>query len=112
MSRILCIALLVIPFTLHAADGALLRLHGSNTIGSELAPDLVASWLLSEGFSNIQVVPVADESIEIHGTDRQGRLQTVEILSHGSGTGFTSIAEGKADIAMSSRAIKEDELEL
>ncbi|MBI3187476.1 MAG: substrate-binding domain-containing protein [Gammaproteobacteria bacterium] len=112
MSRILCIALLVIPFTLHAADGALLRLHGSNTIGSELAPDLVASWLLSEGFSNIQVVPVADESIEIHGTDRQGRLQTVEILSHGSGTGFTSIAEGKADIAMSSRAIKEDELDL
>lgn len=112
MCRIFCFFLLAIPFTLQAADDVILRLHGSNTIGSELAPDLVVSWLQREGYSNIQTVPVADESIEIHATDAKGKIQKVEIQSHGSGTGFISIAEGKADIAMSSRAIKSDEQDL
>ena len=112
MQRILYFCLLVISFPLFAAnDKPLMRLHGSNTIGSELAPDLVMSWLQHEGYYNVQKLVMAAESIEIRAIDGSGKLATVEIQSHGSGTGFTSIAQGTTDIAMSSRAITMDELD-
>lgn len=79
-----------------------LRIHGSNTIGERLAPELVAAWLQAEGFGELRRVAMAFEELELHA--RRGEsTRVVEIHSHGSGTGFKDLAAGLADIAMSSR---------
>jgi len=79
-----------------------LRVHGSNTVGEKLAPELVAAWLDAEGFSEVRRVEVAFEEVEFHA--RRGDLtRVVAIHSHGSNTGFKDVVAGRADIAMSSR---------
>ncbi len=84
----------------------LLRLHGSNTIGAKLGPELVKSWLLSEGYRDIQSNKAADEEIVISAINQLGDKKLVQIYSHGSSTAFTSLASGITDIGMSSRPIK------
>jgi phosphate transport system substrate-binding protein len=79
-----------------------LRLHGSNTIGERLAPELVTAWLKSEGYREVKRVEVAFEEIELHALRASERV-IVEIHAHGSSTGFKDLAAGRADIAMSSR---------
>lgn len=93
----------------YAGEGAVMRLHGSNTIGASLAPALVKTWMASQGFRNISQRDMSAEDKQITGIDRNGRPLTVEIKSHGSSTGFKSLNQGVADIGMSSRPIKSSE---
>lgn len=79
-----------------------LRLHGSNTIGERLAPELASGWLRAEGFDDIRRVAVAFEEIELHAR-RGEQMRIVEIHAHGSSTGFKGLGSGATDIAMSSR---------
>jgi len=79
-----------------------LRIHGSNTVGEKLAPELASAWLQAEGFSDIRRVEVAFEEIELHAR-RGASTRVVEIHAHGSSTGFKDLASGSADVAMSSR---------
>jgi phosphate transport system substrate-binding protein len=90
-----------------------MRISGSNTIGSALAPRLVESWLGSLGATAIvieqrkkdgQPIP---ETI-VHGT-LNGQVLNVEIRAHGSGDAFKHLLDGSADIGMSSRPIKPEE---
>lgn len=83
-----------------------LRLHGSNTIGAELAPALVKSWLHSQGFTKLSIKQIAEQEVEIKGESSKGKFKTVEIQSHGSVTAFNSLQTGSADIGMSSRPVK------
>ena len=103
---VLLLAGLLVAQQVTAKSQTILRLHGSNTIGAELAPELVKSWLMTEGYSQIQQQQIADEEVVISAVNNEGYLHTVEIKSHGSTTGFKSIAQADADIAMSSRPIK------
>lgn len=112
--RVLVCVLVIIglfPLTDAGADQVLLRLHGSNTIGAELAPALVEKWLAGEGYRSIERRQgrVATESL-IRARDRKGRGVVVEIHAHGSSTGFASLAESRADIGLSSRPIKSAEV--
>jgi len=93
----------------YANDVMLLRLHGSNTIGAELGPELVKSWLYHKGYTDIRVKRIKSEEIEISARDLNGDKKLVEIHSHGSSTGFKSLKNGVADIGMSSRPIKSKE---
>jgi len=93
----------------------LFRLHGSNTIGSKLAPKLAERYLLEElNGKNIEVVQ-GKEDVEKYIT---GEIETntgkkrvaIEIFAHGSSTGFRDLDAGLCDIGMASRKIKDKEV--
>ena len=91
-----------------AAD---LRIQGSNTIGANLGPALVSAMLAEQGLHDIHSVPVIPPNEHtIVGTTAQGRQIRVDVAAHGSGTGFTALAAGHADLVASSRPIKDREL--
>jgi phosphate transport system substrate-binding protein len=80
----------------------LLRIHGSNTIGTALMPALVTSFMeQKEHCTSVRSVPTKQDDVYIMG-QCNGVPEEVEILSHGSLTGLEDIGSGEADIAMSS----------
>lgn len=88
-----------------------LRLSGSNTIGSGLAPALAEAYLESRGATDVRRVPGADpEELTVEGRlAGQSAPQAIAISAHGSGTAFTDLEKGACDIGMASRAIKDEE---
>jgi glucose/mannose transport system substrate-binding protein len=90
----------------------LLRLHGSNTIGNEIAPTLCEDFLKYQGATSVQRKPGSrEEEVDIEAVlpSESAEPVTIEIESHGSNTAFQDLAEGRCDIGMSSRQIKQDE---
>ena len=83
-----------------------LRLHGSNTVGETLGPALVQRWLASEGYAVVERRELALDEFAIR-AQRDGVERVVELHAHGSSTAFTGLAEGLADIGMSSRPVRE-----
>ncbi|MBV9105339.1 MAG: extracellular solute-binding protein [Verrucomicrobia bacterium] len=89
-----------------------LRLHGSNTIGNELAPALCEDFLKYQGAISVQRKPGSKEDeVDIEGIlpGESANPVTIEIQSHGSSTAFEDLASGRCDLGMSSRKIKQDE---
>jgi phosphate transport system substrate-binding protein len=89
----------------------LLRLQGSNTIGAELGPELVKGWLQANHYQSAHVERTGEQEQRISAHSADGDLLQITIAAHGSTTGFRALAEGQADIAMSSRSIKDKEIE-
>lgn len=87
------------------AESQLLRIHGSNTIGANLAPELVLSWLSSKGYKIVANKITAKEERKITAIKKNNKL-FIEIQAHGSSTSFKDFAAGKTDVGMSSRQIK------
>ena len=83
---------------------ATLRLAGSNTLGSELVPALLQAF-----YGNGQVSRTGAEEQQVQAQDRQGQSVRADVSSHGSGTAFSALAKGEADIGMASRRIKPEE---
>lgn len=82
----------------------LLRLHGSNTIGSELAPRLAEAFLSSLGATHVRTSDAdADHRLWVTG-ELGARAVAIEIWAPGSKVGFSSLASGGCDIALASRA--------
>src|SRR5688572_3121623 len=70
-----------------ALPSARLRLHGSNTIGSDLAPALAEKFLARLGASDIRRLPRAADEIRVVGTlPNEAEPSVIEIAAHGSGT--------------------------
>jgi phosphate transport system substrate-binding protein len=94
------------------ADGApVLRIQGSNTIGAQLGPALVAGLLDKQGAGSIQQQPGAQPNeIRVTGLLPSGQKVTIDIAAHGSSTGFAALKTGQADLAASSRPIKNAEI--
>ncbi|WP_024646964.1 substrate-binding domain-containing protein [Pseudomonas syringae] len=93
-----------------ANDMPALRIQGSNTINAELGPALVEGMLRQQGMQAVQSVPgTALNEQRVVGTSASGQTVSVEVAAHGSGTGFTALKAGNADIAASSRPIKDQE---
>jgi phosphate transport system substrate-binding protein len=90
----------------------ILRLHGSNTIGAKLAPALVGAYMSTAlGAKQVEKVPgKAENEIFIKG-EVGNKLLVVEIAAHGSTTSFKGLAAELCDIGMSSRRIKDKEVE-
>ncbi len=87
-----------------------LRLHGSNTIGRDLAPALAEKLLAREGATGIRRVVVAEDEVVVEGQlPGESQPVAIEIEAHGSGTAFEGLAEGLTDIGMLSRRIKPEE---
>lgn len=88
-----------------------LRLHGSNTIGEQLAPALVEALLRQRGYTDIrQITGTTPVEKTVYAFPRNGLPElAVEIHAHGSGTAFKALGTGRADLGMASRPILEAE---
>lgn len=86
-----------------------MRLHGSNTIGAKLAPALVKAYLAKLGAKGITSVKRDKEELEVL-AKLKGKNIKVEIVSHGSSTGFKALDKNECDIAMASRRVKDKEV--
>jgi phosphate transport system substrate-binding protein len=94
-----------------ADTSSVLRIQGSNTIGATLGPALARGLLEEQGLSAIRIeAGAAENEQKIIGTNANGRSVTIEVAAHGSSTGFTALQEGSADLAASSRPIKDSEV--
>lgn len=109
----ICYALPLSVFAaLPASEGSqpVLRIQGSNTIGAKLGPELVKGLFEAQGLYDIHSENGARENEQrVLARQTDGRLVIVEVAAHGSGTGFTSLKDGSADLAASSRQIKDGE---
>ena len=93
------------PFAGHES-GLLLTLAGSNTLGGRLAPAWARAYLAAKGASAVALQPLnGANEYRVRGLNN-GREVFIDILAHGSSTGFLSLETGRADIAMASRPIK------
>jgi len=94
-----------------AGQGPVLRIQGSNTIGAALGPALVEGLLREQGLLKVhsEILDKANE-LRIVGETRQGQRVEIELAAHGSSTGFTALKTASADLAASSRPIKDSEV--
>lgn len=92
-------------------NGSVLRIQGSNTIGAALGPALVEGLMREQGL--LKVHSEASDTVNelrVIGETAQGRRVVVDVAAHGSSTGFTALKAATADLAASSRPIKDSEL--
>lgn len=87
-----------------------LRLHGSNTIGQELAPRLAEAFLKQRGYANVERGAPGERSAVVGRDPHDGKTHEVEIVAQGSSTAFSDLARGQCDVGMSSRRIKPEEV--
>ena len=109
----ICYAL---PWSVFAAlpaatdNSSVLRIQGSNTIGAKLGPALVEGLFEEQGLTAIRTEAGAVENEQrVIGKTADGRRVSIDVFAHGSGTGFTSLVDGSAELAASSRPIKDSE---
>ncbi|KTB67142.1 phosphate ABC transporter substrate-binding/OmpA family protein [Pseudomonas allii] len=92
-------------------QGPALRIQGSNTIGAALGPALVKGLMEHQGLQGVHSEPGEGANEQrVIGKTRQGKTVTIEVAAHGSSTGFTALKKTSADLAASSRPIKDSEL--
>lgn len=91
-----------------------LRIHGSNTIGSKLMPKIVESFLIDKGAIEVKRIKETNsqnESIEFRMKNEDDKVYTIEIQSHGSSTAFKDLRSATCDIGMASRKINPEEID-
>ncbi|VVM54888.1 hypothetical protein PS663_00987 [Pseudomonas fluorescens] len=92
-------------------QGPALRIQGSNTIGAALGPALVKGLMEHQGLQGVHIEPAEGPNEQrVIGKTRQNKAVTIEVAAHGSSTGFTALKKASADLAASSRPIKDSEL--
>lgn len=95
---------------LQAGTQPLFEIHGSNTIGAELAPALVKSYLQDQGGEtpDIESTTVENERFVVAlAGDGKARIK---VAAHGSSTGFKALEADQADVWASSRPAKDKEV--
>ncbi len=100
----------------HKLD-VLFRLHGSNTIGSALAPEMASAFLQEElNGKNIDILQGKEEGekyvIADINTDGGEKRVAVEVSAHGTVDGFKNLQKNLCDITMASRKINKSEVRL
>jgi phosphate transport system substrate-binding protein len=87
-----------------------LRLHGSNTIGSELMPTLARAFLERRTAAKAVVVRrTQPDEMVVEARDGEKVLDAYEIFAHGTRTAFEDLAGARCDVGMASSRIHEDE---
>jgi phosphate transport system substrate-binding protein len=91
--------------------GTILRMHGSNTIGAQLAPALAEAFLRSRGATDVKSVPGAADEVTVSGIlPGDSSASSIEIAAHGSDTAFADLRDNKCDVGNASRRIKQEEV--
>ncbi|WP_339467491.1 phosphate ABC transporter substrate-binding/OmpA family protein [Pseudomonas sp. EL_65y_Pfl1_R83] len=92
-------------------QGPALRIQGSNTIGAALGPALVKGLMEHQGLQAVRIEPAQGANEQrVTGKTRLGKTVSIEVAAHGSSTGFMALKKATADLAASSRPIKDSEL--
>lgn len=96
------------------ASQQILSLHGSNTIGAKLGPNLVKAYLKAKGAERIRLIETGiNNEIFLEGFFAENNFTArIFIASHGSSTGFKGLLNKQADIAAASRSIKNKEVKV
>lgn len=99
---------------------AVLKIHGSNTVGEKLAPELVREWLTLRGAADVSMKKngVLTQFV-FRDSPRDPEWKSVEIAAHGTSTAFVhdrtypevGLAGGFCDVGMASRPAKKEEAE-
>ena len=99
------------PFA--ACRGLELKLQGSNTIGAKLVPELARGFAEVNGFAGELIRPgsTPEEFDAEYSKAESDQHQVYRFQAEGSATAFTGLAAGAADIGMSSRMVKKEELD-
>ncbi len=116
-TRILPIVAILLAVACHGRNSppsgnsqVILRIHGSNTIGAQLAPALAEAFLRTQGATEVKMIPREREEVVVQGVFPDSSLKSIEIAAHGSATAFTDLKDNKCDIGNASRQIKPDEV--
>lgn len=90
-----------------AQRASVLRLSGSNPIGTRLARDLLIAYGAQAKLTSVREVPgsIPEEIAIIMQAPEASRIVRGEIKAHGSTTAFADLLAGKADIGMASRRV-------
>lgn len=88
----------------------LLRLAGSSTIGGQLGPALAGAFLASLGAMDIQESSRTPDVVTVQGS-RGGALQAITVAARGSAEAFEALRAGSAEVGMSSRRVRPDEVQ-
>ncbi len=91
-----------------------LRFAGSNTIGEQLVPALAEAFLRSQGCHQWQWTPGINENEKILLVKNPSPKcpSEIEVRAHGSSTAFKALNRAETDIGMSSRPIKQKEIDM
>ena len=88
--------LLILPLTFAfntKAEILQLRIQGSNTVGAQLAPNLVQSWLIDKDYASPRVIKNG-ELTTLQAEKSDGDTIEVSIEAKGSSTGFKGLQQG------------------
>ncbi len=90
-----------------------LRFAGSNTVGESLLPALAEAYISANDGGEIQWTAGARENEKILKVDSTSKCvpEEIEVKAHGSSTAFEALKAGETDIGMSSRPIKQTEVD-
>lgn len=92
------------------SETTLLRLQGSNTVNADLGPRLVAGLLAERGYRDQRLLPTGTlDEWRLVARAADGHAVAVQIAAHGTGTGFTALANQTTDVAAASRPINDNE---
>jgi phosphate transport system substrate-binding protein len=93
------------------SGNVILRIAGSNTIGSSLGPALAEAFLKQLGAGEVRTQPgAAPEEKNVSGIlPGASSPSVISIAAHGSATAFSGLADGKCDVGAASRKVKPDE---
>ncbi len=97
------------PAAVTAPREPTLRLCGSNTIGAELGPAIVESFLRKKGATEVTRIAGAQHHAQIAGK-LAGDDVVIDLTASGTATAFEGLAAASCDIGMASRAITPNEL--
>lgn len=95
-----------------AAPKITYELVGSNTIGAKLMPALVKGYLQRMGALDLKEEhPKPEETLVSYQLPGSTSREAVAIRAHGSSTSFQALGNGTAQLGMSSRPVKAEEVE-
>lgn len=98
------------PTTPPKTQGTLIRLHGSNTVGKKLAPELIKAFLRQQGATSID--DNQSDKSETIGATINGERVDFQIAGTGTMIGFKNLNEKNADGVLASREIAPDEINM
>jgi len=93
-----------------SASRPLVRLHGSNTIGSDLVPALAEAFLRQRTGATVVRRRDGQDTIVVEAHDGVRTLESIEVEGHGTATAFQDLAAARCDVGMASRRVRDDEV--
>ncbi len=95
----------------HIITEVILNIRGSNTLGDAITPRLAVEYLTFMGAKQTSMTSVEGENrTVIQGVFGNNLIREIHVEAKGSSTSFVALAEGSAQIGMSSRRVRLEEI--